>query len=65
MSSPRGRWILEALVNLFLCVVLTYGVLYAAYRYGVPNLGGTRDFFEYEKMIEKPLDFDVVEVVLG
>ena len=61
MSSSLGLRLMEALLNLFFCVALTYGVLYGAYRYGVPNLGATRDFFEYEKMIEKPLDFDVVE----
>lgn len=61
MSARPSQPVLSGALNLFICIVLTYGALYAAYRYGVPDLGGSRDFFKYEKMIDAPLDWGAVE----
>ena len=61
MSARPSQPVLSGALNLFMACVLTYGALYAAYRYGVPDLGGSRDFFKYEEMIDAPLDWRAVE----
>jgi hypothetical protein len=37
-------------------VVLLYGYVYTAYKYGNPLTGGT-DFFKYKEMVGRPFDF--------
>lgn len=46
---------------LFFVVLFSYPLLYVAYKYQVPNLANT-DYFQYEKMIENPLDLKVTHV---
>jgi hypothetical protein len=59
MSSaphPRSFFILYVIRDFLIGVILLYGYVYAAYKYGNPLLGGN-DFFKYKEMVETPFDF--------
>jgi|GEM_PF-3798662 len=45
-------------VHCFYVFVLSYGIFYMSYKFGIPSMGNN-DFEKYEKMIDQPLNATV------